>query len=62
MKRQYATAKIVMADRIILNIEVGVYGSIVSVDFMKRIVWIKWVGTRKDHDKIDVKEVEYEKP
>jgi len=51
-----------MADRIILNIEVGVYGSIVSVDFMKRIVWIKWVGTRKDHDKIDVKEVEYEKP
>ena len=35
---------------------------IVSVDFEKGIVWIKWVGTHKDYDKINVKEVKYEKP
>jgi len=26
------------------------------------IVWIKWTGTHKDYDLIDVKQVEHEKP
>ena len=62
MKRLYATASIVTADRIAFNIKGNVYRLLVSVDFGKGIVWIKWVGTHKDYDKIDVKEVEYEKP
>jgi mRNA interferase HigB len=28
----------------------------VAADFEKAIVWIKWIGTHKDYDKIDVKE------
>jgi len=31
-----------------------------AVDFEKSIVWIKWIGTHRDHDKIDVKEVRYD--
>ena len=62
MKRLYATASIVTADRIVFNIKGNVYRLPVSVDFGKGIVWIKWVGTHKDYNKIDVKEVEYEKP
>ena len=27
----------------------------------KGIVWIKWIGTHKDYDKIDVNEVEHER-
>jgi mRNA interferase HigB len=32
---------------------------VVAVDFEKSIVWIKWLGTHKDYDKIDVAEVKY---
>jgi mRNA interferase HigB len=31
----------------------------VAVDFEKSIVWIKWIGTHKDYDKIDVNEVKH---
>jgi len=27
------------------------------VDFEKGIVWIKWIGTHRDYDRIDVKKV-----
>ncbi len=60
VKRLYATASIVTADRIVFNIKGNDYRLIVSVDFEKGIVWIKWIGTHKDYNKIDVKEVEYE--
>ena len=32
---------------------------LLAVDFEKSIVWIKWVGTHRDCDKIDVKEVRH---
>ena len=60
VKRLYATASIVTADRIVFNIKGNDYRLVVSVDFEKGIVWIKWIGTHKDYDKVDVKEVEYE--
>jgi mRNA interferase HigB len=31
----------------------------VAVDFEKDIVWIKWIGTHKDYDRIKVKEVQH---
>ena len=32
------------------------------MDFEKRIVWIKWIGTHSEYDRIDVKTVAYERP
>jgi mRNA interferase HigB len=60
VKRRYATASIVTADRIVFNIKGNDYRLVVSVDFEKGIVWIKWIGTHKDYDKIEVKEGKYE--
>jgi mRNA interferase HigB len=60
VKRLYSTASIVTADRIVFNIKGNDYRLVVSVDFEKGIVWIKWIGTHKDYDEIEVKEVEYE--
>jgi mRNA interferase HigB len=37
----------------------GGYRLAVAVDFEKSIVWIKWLGTHKDYDKIDVAKVKY---
>jgi mRNA interferase HigB len=59
VKRLYATASIVRADRIVFNIKGNDYRLVVSVDFEKAILWIKWIGTHKDYDRIDVKEVKH---
>jgi mRNA interferase HigB len=57
LKRQYASASVVSADRIVFNIKGNDYRLVVSVDFEKGIVWIKWIGTHEDYDQIDVKKV-----
>jgi mRNA interferase HigB len=59
VKRSYATASIVSADRIVFNIKGNDYRLVVATDFDKGIVWIKWIGTHKDYDKIDMKEVRH---
>ena len=58
VKRHYASASVVSADRIVFNLKGNDYRLVVSVDFEKGIVWIKWIGTHDDYDHIDVKEVE----
>jgi mRNA interferase HigB len=59
VKRHYAAASIVSAERIVFNIKVNACRLVVSVDFEKAIIWIKWIGTHKDYDKIDVTKVQY---
>ena len=59
VKRLYATASIVTADRIVFNIKGNDYRLVVAVDFEKHIVWIKWIGAHRDYDRINVKEVEH---
>jgi mRNA-degrading endonuclease HigB of HigAB toxin-antitoxin module len=59
VKRLYATASIVSADRIVFNIKGNDYRLVVAVDFEKAIVWIKWVGTHKDYSRINVKEIDH---
>jgi mRNA interferase HigB len=59
VKRRYATASVISADRIVFNIKGNDYRLVVAVDFEKGIVWIKWIGTHKEYDKIDVKRVKH---
>ena len=59
VKNLYATASIVSAERIVFNIKGNDYRLVVSADFEKGIVWIKWIGTHKAYDKIDVTEVQH---
>ncbi len=59
VRRLYATASIVSAERIVFNIKGNDYRLVVSVDFEKSIVWIKWIGTHRAYDRIDVTEVEH---
>lgn len=61
IKRLYATASVVSAERVVFNIKGNDYRLVVAVDFEKAIVWIKWIGTHKAYDKIDVTEVRYGK-
>jgi mRNA interferase HigB len=61
VKRRYATASIVTSERIVFNIKGNAYRMVVAVDFEKGIVWIKWLGTHKAYDRIDVAKVKYGK-
>jgi len=59
IKRSYATASIVTAERVVFK--GSAYRLVVAVDFEKGIVWIKWIGTHKDYDRIDVTEVTHDR-
>ena len=61
VKRLYATASFVTAERIVFNIKGYHYRLVVAVDFEKGIVWIKWIGTHKAYDRIDVAKVDHER-
>lgn len=60
VKRLYATASIINAERIVFNIKGNACRLIVAVDFEKAIVWIKWIGAHRDYDRIDAAKVEYD--
>lgn len=59
VKRLYATASIISADRVVFNVKGNSYRWVVAVDFEKHILWIKWIGTHAEYDQIDVREVEH---
>jgi mRNA interferase HigB len=61
LERGYVTASIVTAQRIVFNIQGNDYRLLVAADFEKAIIWIKWIGTHKAYDKIDVAKVQYDK-
>ncbi|WP_025032447.1 type II toxin-antitoxin system HigB family toxin [Bradyrhizobium sp. DOA9] len=59
IKRSYATASIISADRVVFNIKGNDYRLVAAIDFEKSIVWIKWIGTHRDYDRINVREVRH---
>lgn len=60
VKRLYAAASVVTSDRIVFNIKGNDYRLVAAIDFEKGIVWIKWLGSHSDYDRIDVRRVEHE--
>ena len=56
----YANASIVAHDRVVFNIKGNSYRLVTAVDFERGILWIKWIGTHSDYDRVDVTEVEYD--
>ena len=54
IKREFAHASVVDAERIVFNIGGNKYRLAVKVWFRKRAMWIKFVGTHREYDKIDV--------
>jgi mRNA interferase HigB len=59
VKRNYTWASIISSDRIVFDILTNRYRLVTAVDFEKSILWIKWIGTHKEYDKIDVKRVKH---
>ncbi len=60
IKKRYAQASIVGADRVVFNIKGNSYRLVVAVDYLGSILFIKWIGTHEEYDLIDVRTVEHE--
>lgn len=53
VKSTYAKASIVDNERVVFNVCDGNYRLVVAVDYGHQIVFIKFLGTHKEYDKID---------
>jgi mRNA interferase HigB len=61
LKAQFGSASIVSSERVVFNIKGNNYRLIVRVNYDYQAVRILWLGTHREYDKIDVREVEYDK-
>ncbi len=57
VKAQYGTASIVGNNRVVFNIHGKKYRLVVKINYQIGIVYIRFIGTHQEYDKIDVKEV-----
>jgi mRNA interferase HigB len=57
--KNYANASIVGGDRVVFNVKGNDYRLVVAVDCRRQIVFIKWLGSHAQYDKIDVKRVKH---
>ena len=57
VKTLYPEARIVGKDRVIFNVANNRYRLVVKTNYAAGIVFIRFVGTHKEYDRIDVEEV-----
>jgi mRNA interferase HigB len=57
IKKTYLSASIVGKNRVAFNIKGNKYRLIVAVKYEFKIVYIRFVGTHKEYDKVDARSV-----
>lgn len=58
IKNQYASASIIANNRVVFNIKGNDYRLIVAVAYQMQYVYIKFIGTHAEYDKIDAATVD----
>jgi mRNA interferase HigB len=59
IKERYATASILSADQVVFNIKGNGYRLVAAIDYGRQILFIKWIGTLTNYDRIDARKVQY---
>jgi mRNA interferase HigB len=60
LKQQFRTASIVSSERVVFNIKENEFRLAVAVEYRHGFVLILWLGTHREYDRIDVKQVKYD--
>jgi mRNA interferase HigB len=60
LKAQLRSASIVSAQRVVFNIKGNEYRLVAGINYQSQAVFIKWIGTHAEYDKIDVSTVQHE--
>ncbi|MEO9022985.1 MAG: type II toxin-antitoxin system HigB family toxin [Ginsengibacter sp.] len=61
LKAQFRNASVISGKKIVFNIHGNKYRLIVDIEFHLKIIFIVWIGTHAEYDKIDAKTVVYDK-
>jgi mRNA interferase HigB len=57
VKRVYATASVVGSNRVVFNIGGNKYRLVVAINYPFRICYIRFLGTHRAYDRVDVETV-----
>jgi len=57
IKTKYPSASIINNDRIVFNIKGNNYRLIIKINFDYQIIWIRFIGTHSEYDRINVSEI-----
>lgn len=55
LKKQYKNASILGDGRVVFNIKGNDYRLVVAIDYEFQVIFIRFIGTHKQYDKIDAK-------
>jgi mRNA interferase HigB len=57
VKEKYRSASIIRGSRVVFNIKGNDYRLVVKINYPYRMIYIRFVGTHAEYDKINVEEV-----
>ena len=57
IKKKYSSASFLADNRVIFNIKGNEYRLIVHIDYLRKFIRVKFIGTHSEYDKIDALEV-----
>ena len=57
VKKDYPSASILTDNRIVFNIKGNNYRLIVRINYPYQMMWIRFIGTHSDYDKINATEI-----
>ena len=57
IKAQYGSASILKNRRVVFNIKGNDYRLVVAIDYSYEVIYVRFVGTHRDYDRIDAKTI-----
>lgn len=54
---RYPRASILKGNRVVFNIKGNTYRLVVRIDYEHKLVWIRFIGTHHQYDKIDAQSI-----
>ncbi|QKJ31931.1 type II toxin-antitoxin system HigB family toxin [Mucilaginibacter mali] len=57
IKEEYPSASILQDNRVVFNIKGNNYRLIVRINYVYQMIWIRFIGTHAEYDKIDANKI-----
>ena len=57
LKQHYKNASIIGEGRVVFNIKGNTYRLVVAIDYEFQVIFIRFIGTHREYDKIDAKTI-----
>ena len=57
IKKDYPSASILKDNRVVFNIKGNKYRLIVKINYDYQVVWVRFIGTHAEYDKIDANNI-----